>query len=608
VQFSATQADSCPAERSRDTGIGQARLAGAGNQPVADSSGGGGCSANQQTALLRNMGSAALSISSITVNGDFAETDDCGSSVAAAASCTISITFSPTAQGAFSGSVVIADDAAGAPHTITLYGVGEGGSSANPAPDAVLMPSALTFQNVPVGRPGAPQNVTLANAGNASLTIDSIQASGDFSQTNSCPGSLGAGAQCTISIVFTPSAEGTRSGSLTIADNAQGTPQALSLTGTGTAGSLVVTSNSVLFSSVQVGASASQLLTLNNTGNGPVSINGLQITGDYSEINNCPSPINGGTSCTITVVFTPTVAGVRSGTFTITSGAATQQNVLLSGTGLAPDLVVTPTAVTFSSTPLGASSVAEVTKLTNTGNASLTISNMQLTGDYRQTNDCPATLIAGASCTMNVVFVPSTTGSQSGNLVIATAAGVLQTIALSGTGVDFNLSASSSGNSVQPGSSATYTLTASAVGGSFPDALSLSCSGLPSGATCSFSPSAITPGASQATTTLTIGTAESVSENMPFPQRHAPVGALWAQLQGLGVVGLVLANGKRRSRKTVMLVLLLLMVLGLLLLSGCAGGTGIAPQNQNNPHTYTVTVTGKYGSLQHTIPVSLTIE
>lgn len=565
-------------------------------------------SSNGETILLRNMGSAPLSISSITVNGDFAQTNDCGGSLAAAATCTISVTFTPTAQGAFSGSVVIDDDAAGAPHTVTLYGAGEGGSSNDPAPYAALTPSALTFPSVPVGRPSAAQNVTLSNAGNASLSIGNIQATGDFNQTNNCPASLGAGAVCTISVVFTPSVEGSRGGSLSVTDNAQGSPQTLSLTGTGTTGTLVVTSTSLVFSSVQVGSSASQTVALNNTGNGPVSINGLEISGDYSLINHCPSPIAAGANCTMTVVFTPTAAGTLSGTLSVTSGSqATQQNVSLSGLGLKSDLSASAAALSFSSVPLGSSATQAIT-LTNTGNIALSIGGVQVSGNFKQTNNCSATLSAGSSCTVNVVFTPTATGSLNGSLVITNTAGILQSITLSGTGVDFSLSASQSSDS-QTGSSATYTLTASAVGGSFPDAIGLSCSGLPSNASCKFSPSSITPGAGKATTTLTISTTESVSENLPAPGHRRPIGALWGQLQGLGVVGMVLANRKKRSRKTIMLVLLVLMVLGLLFLSGCAGGLGIAPQNsQSNSQTYKVTVTANYGSLQHTVPVTVTMQ
>jgi len=562
-----------------------------------------------QTILLRNMGSDALSISSITSTGDFAQSNDCGGSVPAAGYCTISVTFTPTAQGSRPGSVVIDDDAAGAPHNVTLYGVGEGGSSGTPAPYAAYSATSLAFPNVPVGRSSAPQSVTLTNAGNASLSISTVQASGDFNQTNNCPSSLAAGAACTISIVFSPALEGTRSGSVIVTDNAQGGLQTVSLTGTGTAGALVLASNSLTFASVKVGANASQTVTVTNTGNGPASINDLQITGDYSQINNCPSPISGGASCTITVFFIPTTDGTRTGALTVTSGAqATQQNVTLSGMGLEGILVLNPANLNFSNLPLGISSASQVVTLKNSGNISLDISSLQVSPAFRQTNNCPAALAAGSTCTVSVQFAPSAAGTQNGSLVIATSFGDPQTATLAGTGVDFSLSASANSKTIQAGQSATYALTAAASGGSFPYAVRFSCSGLPSGAKCSFSPSSLIPGASKATTTMSITTSDSVSENIPaIPARQNPAGALWAQFQGLGVVGMVLANKKKRSKKSAMLILLVLAVLGLMFLTGCAGGLGIAPQ-QNAPQSYTVTVTGTYGSLQHSVPVTLTIQ
>ena len=568
-----------------------------------------GSTSSAQNVLLRNVGSAALSIASIAVNGDFAETDTCNGSVPAAGSCTISVTFTPSAQGARSGSIVIEDNAQGAPHTIALYGVGEGGGSGSLAPCVALQPTALAFSSVPVGRSSTPQSVTLTNAGNASLNINNIQIAGDYSQTNTCPSSLAAGTACTISVIFTPTAQGTRTGGLTISDNAQGSPQTVILTGTGTAGTLVVAPSSLTFSNVQIGSTSSQAVILTNTGNAPVSVNGLQITGDYSVVNNCPNPISGGANCTIMVVFAPTTIGIRTGTLTVTSGIqATQQTVSLSGTGVEPNLVVSPTALAFSTTPLGTSSTVQALTLTNSGNASLSLTNLQVTGDYKPTNNCPATLSAGSNCTVNVVFTPSTTGSRSGNLTITDSAGTPQTVTLSGTGVDFSLSASPNGNTVQPGSTAIYTLTVSAIGGSFPDAISLSCGGLPKNASCSFSPTSVTPAASKATTTLSISTTKSVSENLPTaPMRQKPVNALWAQLQGLGVVGMVLARGKKRARKALILALFGLVALGMLFMSGCAGGTGIAAHS-TNPQSYTITVTGKYESLQHSVPVTLTIE
>jgi len=210
-----------------------------------------------------------------------------------------------------------------------------------------------------------------------------------------------------------------------------------------------------------------------------------------------------------------------------------------------------------------------------------------------------------------VVFAPTVKGIRSGSLTITGNSGSSQTVSLAGTGSDFSLTASTSQDTIQSGATATYSLTASAVGGSFPNAVSLSCSGLPANASCSFSPNSLKPGATKATSTLTITTTDSSAENLPAgPARHNPIGNGWMQFQGLGVVGMVLAKGSKRSRKTVILALLALLVVGMLFMTGCAGGTGIGPQNQSptTSQSYTITVTGTSGSLQHTLPLTLTIQ
>ena len=111
------------------------------------------------------------------------------------------------------------------------------------APVVSLSPTSLSFGNHQVNTTSAAQTVTLKNSGNAALTIHSIGLSGpnsgDFHQQNTCPSSsstLAAGASCTISVTFTPTAEGTRSASLAITDNASGSPQSVTLSGTGVLG------------------------------------------------------------------------------------------------------------------------------------------------------------------------------------------------------------------------------------------------------------------------------------------------------------------------------------------------------------------------------------
>jgi hypothetical protein len=199
-----------------------------------------------QTVTLINSGSAPLSITSIVANGDFGQTNGCGPSVAAGgATCTIDITFTPTATGTRTGDVTITDDAAGTPHVISLTGTG-----ITPSPAVTLSPSPLTFPDQTFGIPSAVQTITLTNSGTAGLTITSIAVSGDFAQTNNCPVSpatVAADGTCTIDVTFTPTATGARTGTITVTDDATGSPHTVSLSGNGIAVfSLSATATSVI--------------------------------------------------------------------------------------------------------------------------------------------------------------------------------------------------------------------------------------------------------------------------------------------------------------------------------------------------------------------------
>jgi hypothetical protein len=193
-----------------------------------------GTASAAQAVTLSNTGNAALTITSIAVMGanagDFAQTNTCGSSVAAAANCTISVTFTPSASGARTASLSITDNASGSPQTVSLTGTGNG-------PVASLSATSLSFGNQPYDGTSAAQTVTLSNAGNAALSITSIAITGtnasDFAQTNTCGSPVAAGANCAIAVIFTPSALGARTAALSISDNASGSPQTVALSGTG---------------------------------------------------------------------------------------------------------------------------------------------------------------------------------------------------------------------------------------------------------------------------------------------------------------------------------------------------------------------------------------
>ncbi len=482
------------------------------------------------------------------------------------------------------------------------------------APSVSVSPAAMQFGILAIGSTSQPQTVSLRNMGSSPLSIFSITTSGDFAETDNCGNSIPAAGQCAFTVTFTPTASGSRSGSVTIVDDAAGSPHSITLSGTGAGANVLLTPSTLNFPTVLVGtSSATQPVTLTNNGTATLSINSIQTTGDFSQSNNCPVVLAYGASCTINVQFNPSTTGTRAGTVTVSDNAqGSPQTVSLSGTGSNVSAVLTPASLTFSSVAVGTSSLAQVVTLTNMNTTTLSISNVQVTGDYSQTNNCSTGLAGNASCSISIQFTPTASGTRTGVLTVNdNGQGGSQAINLSGTGTDFSMAATPGQQAIKSGSSATYSLTVSAVGGSFSNAVNLSCSGLPAKATCKFSPSAVTPGNSAAASTLTISTVASSAEAVSARRTsNSPVLAIWIQLQGLGLFGMVLVGSKKRSKSMAVYILCALMVLGMLFMSGCAGGTGIASQSGSGQSgtSYTVTITGLSGSLQHSVPLTLTVQ
>ncbi len=294
----------------------------------------------------KNTGTAPFTLSSVTVTGaspgDYSQTNNCGSSVAVNASCTISVVFKPTAAGTRTASLTLTDNATGSPQTVPLTGT----AVAALAPAVTLSPSSLTFASTTVGSAAATQTVTLANKGNASLTGIAVSvtgsASGDYSQANTCGTSVAAAGTCTITLTFKPTAVGTRTASISIADNATGSPQTVSLSGTGAAVPAPIVSfspTSLTFASTTVGTSATaQTVTLTNTGNASLTITSITLggtnPGDFSQTNTCGTSVAAAAKCTVTVTFKPTAKLARSATLSVADSAAgSPQSVALSGTG-----------------------------------------------------------------------------------------------------------------------------------------------------------------------------------------------------------------------------------------------------------------------------------
>jgi hypothetical protein len=189
-----------------------------------------GSSSVSLTATLSNATSGVLTVAGISIagdnSGDYSQTDNCGTSLAAGASCSLSVTFKPAALGPRNATLTVTDSDPSSPQTTSLTGVGT-------QPAVALSPTSITFPFQAINTSSAASPVTLTNTGNGALTITGMTVSGPFSQTNTCGSSVAPGAKCTINAAFLPKSEGTATGSVTITDNAPGSPQMIPLTGQG---------------------------------------------------------------------------------------------------------------------------------------------------------------------------------------------------------------------------------------------------------------------------------------------------------------------------------------------------------------------------------------
>jgi hypothetical protein len=200
--------------------------------------------------------------------------------------------------------------------------------------------SSLNFGLLQTGLTSASQTVTVTNVSSHSATFTSIASSGDFSQNNTCPTTttLDPGQNCMITVTFSPTAAGTRTGAVTLKDNCPGSPtQTITLSGTGETGALGFTPASLNLGNAPVGSSNTQSVTVTNDGAAAVNITGIAISpsgGTFTQTNNCPATLNVQQTCTFQIVFTPPDVFTYNATLSITNSANGPANLSLSGTGL----------------------------------------------------------------------------------------------------------------------------------------------------------------------------------------------------------------------------------------------------------------------------------
>lgn len=407
-----------------------------------------GNSASPRTVTLTNDGNTTIHVSTATVTGSGAfsiAANTCSGAVLGPGSaCTLQVGFAPASLGAFSATLSFNDDATNSPQAVSLNGSGV-------QPAVSLSVSSLAFGNQVVGTKSANQAIVLTNSGTDTLSISAAAAGSPFAiAADGCSHTaLAPGASCTIQVDYSPTATGSSSGALSITDDAPGSPQTVVLSGTGVRPQAAVSPSSLSFGSVRVGpgsSSTQQYVTLNNTGTADLHIASVTLAGNpaFTLGLACSSPtLAPGASCKVGIYASPDTIGARSGTLQIADDApGSPQTVALSVTGLDGKLTATPASFNFGSVKVNTKSSHLNIKVQNTGNATLTISQVSITGAnagsfvLESTSCAGAKLAPGASCSVNLYFQPRVTGTLSASVVFANdGLGGAQYVSLTGTGI-----------------------------------------------------------------------------------------------------------------------------------------------------------------------------
>ena len=253
-----------------------------------------GTTSSAANVTFSNSGSSPTYLYSITTAGAFAQTNNCPASLASGSSCTVRVTFSPTAAGAQTGTLSISDSAGSVPQVTALSGTGV-------VPGISFAPAALTFSSQEVGSTSNPQTITLTNSGLGLLMISGVSVSANFQLTgNSCSGTVAAAASCSFSVVFAPAASGLQSGVITVQSNASDANTA-SLSGSGADFGVSATPNT---QSVAAGTPATYTISVPSQGaafSGTITLTCVGLPAD-STCKFAPASVNADASSTLTIV------------------------------------------------------------------------------------------------------------------------------------------------------------------------------------------------------------------------------------------------------------------------------------------------------------------
>ncbi len=407
-----------------------------------------GSSSTATTFTVTNTGGSATPALTTAIAGSQATdfvigTNTCaGAMVGAGLTCTVAVSFTPGGAGARSATLTVTSTAG--PASVSLTGTGLAQAA------LTITPATQSLGNV-VQNTTASTTFTVRNTGGTATGALSVVRSGTNAAevtTSGCTAALTAGQSCTLTASLTPTTVGAKTTTITVTGTPGGSAVA-TLTATAVApGALTVTPTSANFGALLLNTdSGAQSFTVRNTGGAATGVTTASLTGsaaaDYRfSANGCTAALAPNATCTVSIIFRPTVAGGRGAAFEVTASPGGLASASLSGTGQRPAaLSASATTQPFGTIDVGSSSTPFTWTISNTGDVASGVPTLTPTGattQYTITNNCTAAIAAGGNCTIVVTFRPTTGGAA--NLSLSLTASPGGTVALSATGTGRPLS------------------------------------------------------------------------------------------------------------------------------------------------------------------------
>jgi hypothetical protein len=401
---------------------------------------------------LGNEGTSPLRIRSVAIGGEGREFaivgNQCSSTtLAPGETCRVRVVFKPRLMGERSAELAVGSDTHGDPPAIGLVGTGSG-------PDLEITPAGLDFGTQLVGTSSDTQRLELRNKGNepfrfASLSLEKAVGI-QIAQENCSRRVVAPGDSCSANLRFTPAGEGRVQTSLSIRDAAGGLAPGVSLTGTGIAPQLRLSSSRLDFEGEQVGStSGARRITISNSGSATLEIAELRVVGSSAAAflkgrDGCSSvELRPGAECTVELQFRPRVRGDLTARLTARSNVPGEApGVELRGRGLAPELSMSRSRLDFAAVRETESQDLRVEVL-NIGDAPLEVGTLRFRGsaasDFGLAADACSgqTVAASGSCRLIVRFSPTRRGTRDARLVVeSNAPGEPVPLILRGSGLE----------------------------------------------------------------------------------------------------------------------------------------------------------------------------